>query len=181
MNKGSRYPKARARWLLTDYDLKSRNAPVWQRLLVALIIVLDVDDFPVPFNLTQDDCTYAQWSYRPSDGAIVWHGTWDLVYGSGDFWVYEIPTGTEYFEVFVVFRYNVLGVDTDIVLANTPSTFHGDWGLDFGDRVDMIALVDWSPPWVPLYNCQVTPCTYGQIREAGIDADDTSPVTWTLP
>lgn len=181
VKKGNIYPKARARWVITDTDQLRWNAPVWcYHFSTGLTFLWEVLGVFVPILISNFDCSQALWRYRPDDGAIVWRGTWNAFVTDGLWFVEQWQLGDEWVYRRATFRISIDGVDFDIVFDEALVRTHGEWttGAILGD-VYFNTVRSFVPPWLPVGFIHLRVSDYEVIRAAGIDANNTEPATWT--
>lgn len=179
MKKGNGWPKARARWLMTDVDQLRLNAPVWVfPFEVNLVIVLDFEGLPIPVNIVGSDLSLGLWRYRPSDGAIVWRGEWNTFLGGGLWFIEQYTANDEWVYRRMTLRYTSGGVDSDIVLDDSSVRTHGEWGVILPSYVRFDPVLTADAPWLPTGWTFMEAAAYGTLRSFSLDPDNTEPATW---
>lgn len=179
MKKGNLAPRARARWIQGANYNQYAAPPVWVAPEVcSFVYIKDVLGLPVPISVTRDDMSLGLWRYQRSPSAIIWRGDWNVLDDTGEWWLRQDGAIGEWTDRRLFITINTSTGIGIIEFRNPPNVDHGDWSATTGTLVDVSELVVASPPWVPVGIAQFGWATYGQIRSAGIDSDNTEPATW---
>lgn len=183
MKKGSGWPAVRARWAHQLPGYRDYRYPVWIWPQIYGIYTYLAGPLPIPVSITPDDIYWGSWRYVPSRGSIRWEGDWDATAVWGR-WAAEFKPGFSepgYMRYGMTFTDVVLGTDSflsdfDTVNYDNPSPEHPNFGgtfsVVFGSFPDPPRWVTWAGELVP---------KYADIYNAGLDQNDTSPVTWSAP
>lgn len=179
MKKGNYWPKARARWGMTDVDRLRLNAPVWTwPHEVAVGLLSEFEGLPFPLFIAASDLSQGLWRYNPSEGWIVWKGVWETIVEGGEWYIKQFNLGDEWVYRHMIFRCFREGLACDLVLNDYSVKTHGEWGVSLPALVRFEGLISWAPPWFPTGHADMEASTYSLLRASGIDPDDTGPATW---
>ncbi len=182
MKRGSRFPQARARWCTNDYYKALGGPPCWVHFLsFRCVILIEILDILVPISIIQSDMSDGQWSYRPSNGEIQWHGTWDVTFASGDWYITQRPSIDE-----SVFSQMWLTYDTGTYVAqhrwdNRGQSDLGGWDEYLWTPRFWATEIVTDYPFIPSGSNGAVPTRYQELRALGIDSHNLEPVTWELP
>lgn len=181
MKKGNTAPRVRARWVsgyyphYTDYQLPTWCAP-WDFFAVIIIEILGL---PFPAEVHAEDCYPAKWNYVPSEGAVIWRGTFNTGLISGE-WTYKQGIDN------VAQSYNRFSLTHNDGLANPRVIYEsvnpgpsGDWNGAHPRNIGVSHRLPGVTPWVGVSDVYFQFKTYAEIRFGGENPDDTSPLTWT--
>lgn len=179
MKKGRRQPKARARWILGATSDQDFAPPVWVHIqaLFAVYIKL-ISGLPVPLTVQEFETNLGQWRYDPSDAAIVWHGTWDNSFDDGDWYLRQYDIGTEFTQRVFTMTINRDDLTPKFDLRNGVAVDHGEWRELVPELPRCDIPIAFDLPWITCPIAVFRAASYDEIRTAGIDPDDTAPVTW---
>lgn len=183
MRKGTGWPAARARWTTPYPGWRDYRFPVWAIPQWYGVYTFFVGPLPVPISIVPSDFDMGCWRYVPSRGTIRWEGDWDATAVWGRWAVEMKPWNDPYgwYRYGMTFTDASLGTDSflsgfDTAGSNLPNALYTPWGGEF--NVIFGSFPD--PPREMTCSGQIQ-ANYHDLYVAGIDKDDTSPVTWAAP
>lgn len=168
MKRGRLRPNVATRWVMGRNVSRLYPPPMWVKVEFAALMAWPVDDpdyFPVP--ITGSDCSIGMYSYETGDGATVWRGEWENVYGDGDWHFGQSVDENHGVQTHFALYYGDASLGYVIYSASNPDDQDGIWNDAFIDRH---GAKNWRMPAYPMVFldfASVRAVTYDELKTLG--------------